>query len=676
MSNEKVLALSKLFYKDGTQFVPSEKEQALVSDTVDLFRQTASARDRNFQYFDGLNLIEYIEDSVLRFNTNIDEREGIEDWQAGVHDPFTRNKVLGILGRVIEVLPIAEFIGRGDEDCQKGQILTNIYQFVEELDDYDEFMTHFLLEAIVKGTAIGYEDVEFQEKTYRDVKGYGDNISVTNNKETTTKLFASIVPLEEFYPSSVSLLKVKDMPYCFWRTILPYSKFYEQFGHYKKCEVVAPQQTWSINDERPYYYDFIDENVPDGSIEVIRYYDKLKDEFVIIANGIWLNPIKTKAGTEEEISPMPWNHKELPFFDVRYDLFGNFFYGKSLPDRLKSMQDVLNVLTNMLLDQSFLTIFPPLLTNGFDDIEDDYLRPGRRTPVDTQGLPISQAFQVLQSPTPSGWHQFILEYTRNVMEESSMDKVSQGVAGAGDRTTAAEIRTAASGVASMLQMFARMINTAVKRKALLKAANIIQFGFNTDAPILRQVEGEDASENAKKAFQVYTFNNTVLSRGKRGTKIIEIYKDEQSLPARAKIKARALIASKEQEKEVEIVALPPSYIRQFIFDVKLGTNPKSETSKDIEKALQLEKVRVYLSFFPELINKAELAAQTAEKMGDDPTKVLTPEAMGVATQDNTMLDKGVNTQPQGNEAANMANQGQGMTGEMQQMAQLQAQMTQ
>lgn len=653
----------ELFYNDGTIVVPSAKEQEVVNNTVFLFRQTQNDRDRAFQYFDGLNLIEYIDDSVRRFNTNIDEREGIEDWQAGVHDPFTRNKVLGILGRILEVLPIASFVGRSDEDTLRASVASDLYNYVEEQDEYDELMIHVLLEAIVKGTAIGYEDVEYQERKIRDVVGIGDDVTVTEKTLKTTKLTGSIVPLEEFYPSSVSIRKIKDMPFCFWRKTIPLSKFVEQYGHYKKSELVGGKRTFTESENMPYYHDFIDSSTPDGAVEVIKFFDKLNDQFIIIANGIWLNPI---AG--EEIMPLPWNHKELPFWEIKYDVFGDFFYGKSLPDRLKSMQDVLNVLTNMLLDQSFLTIFPPLLTAGMDDIEDDYLRPGRRTPVDTQGMALDKSFHVLQTPTPQGWHQFILQYTRSVMEESSMDKVSQGVAGQGDRTTAFEIRTAAEGVSAMLQLFARFINNGIKRKAMLKLPNILQFGLNPEAPL---VQGVLDNSSTSKGFQAITRRGISLTGGKRGTRIIEMFETKEKQPTRAQIKARAKLATIDSGVETEIVAITPEYIRNVSYDVKLVTNPRNDKTKEVEKAIQLEKVQVYSTFFPDLINRQELAAQTAEKLGDDPTKMIMQQQ---PQQPGMPGDPAAGGGQQGNNASNMTRGAK--SGGMQELAALQGLMTQ
>lgn len=649
-------------------FIPSQKENEVVTSVFSKFRDSANDRDQGFEYFDGDNLIDYIDDSVRRYNTNVDERDNIEDWQARIHDKFTRNKVLAILGKVVSVLPIAQFTGRGDEDIRKGIILTNLYEYSEEADDYEEFMLHYLLEAIVKGTAVGYDGVDKKKRKLRDVSNFGDEIKTKEVTEITTKLYSTIVPLEEFYPSNVGIRNISKMPYCFWRKVVPYSSFMERWSGFSKSSLVQAKRTHSEETERPYYLDYISSDVSEGGVEIIRYYNRDEDQYVVIANGIWLNPIMGKNG-QEVISPLPFNHKELPFFDVKFDFFGDFFYGKSLPDRLKTMQDVLNVLTNMLLDQSFLTIFPPMLTNGFDGIEDDYLRPGRRTPIDTQGLPISQAFMKLDLGTPSGWHQYILEYTRKIMEESSVDQVSQGIAGVGERTTAQEIRVAAEGVSAMLGLFGRMVNYGIKRKALLRGANILQFWTDKNSPMLQKVLGENGRSDFNKVFNVFKMDSATLTNGKRGVKIIELYSNKKDMPTARELKVKGSIFKKESGKNIEIMALPGEYLRDFQYDIKLVPNVKSETTKDMEKAMQLEKVRVYMSFFPQLVNVNELAAQTAEKMGDDPTKVLNDEVFNPPPVENKELDSGMSTEPTTNQSNNMVRSARGGEG-MAQLAQL------
>lgn len=631
----------------------SEKEQELVLQNRRLFRESADLRNRNYENFDGLNLISYIEDSYRRYNTNINVRDDIEDWQSVVHDKFTANKVDAILAKVVSVLPIAEIKGRGDEDLMKGLILSNIYEYSEDVDDYDEFMVAYLQEAIIKGTAIGYEGQETQIRQVRNVKGSGDDISIVEGEIRENKLFAQVVKLEDFYPSTVGVRRIKDMPRCFWRNVISFQQFQLDYHMFEKSKFVnAHKTTYGDNEPQPYYQDYISRDVRDGEVEIIRRYDKENDQYFIDANGVWLNPIKTKE-SEEEVSPLPFNHKELPFFDTKYQQFSSdFFYGRGLPDKLKSMQDVLDVLTNMLLDQSFLTIFPPMLTAGFDSIEDDYLRPGRRTPVDTGGLPIDKAYMKLDLGTPGNWHQFILDYTRKIMEESSLDKVSSGQAGAGDRTTAQEIRVAADGVSAMLGLFGRWIKQGVKRKAYLRTKNIAQFWMDASSPMVEQIGGLGASDEASKIFNTFKIDSAVLSNGKRGSKVIEMFKNKRDLPTAAEQKIRSDVFELANDSKIEYVAIDPDYISNMDFDIKLVPSVKNDVNNDMEKALHLEKVRVYKTFFPNLINDEELLAQTAEKFGDDPTKIMKESVLNPQETEGDMLDKGANLNPEGNVAQN------------------------
>lgn len=603
-------------YSDGETFKPSEKEQDVVSRTIELFRRSQQDRDRAFAYFDGMNLVSYIEDSVERFNTNLYLREGMEDWQSGFNDGFTRNKVLSIVGKLVEQLPIASAVPRGEEDVLRAQIITDLYQYTEEIDDYENLMSMFVLELIVKGTAIGYEDVEYKKKKIREPKKIGDEMTVSEKTIRTTKLYSELVPIEEYYPATVGIMGVEKQPYSFWRKMMNVIDFKDKYGHYKKAELVKGKQSQSTEGTIPYYMDYISSDVSEGLVELIRYYDSVGDQYVMIANGIWLNPL----GKTEEVQPMPWAHKEQPFFNAIYEPFGMFFYGKSLPNKLSAMQDILNVLQNMMMDQSFLSIFSPIITAGFDDFEDDYLRPGRRTSIDTGGLALSSAIMPLQFPTPAGWHQYILEYTRRIMEESSLDRTSSGQAGTGtERTTAFEIQTAAAGVASVLTMVARFLNGAIKRKATLRIKNVLQFGFD---PKNTLVPGVMADTDTTKPFATFSFGNTKLSDGKRGTRVLELYRTSDALPPVAETQARSIVSSVEQGKKVEVTAISPDYIRNVNFDISIGLDTRRERSSLAEQGLLLQQIQILAQVGGERVNLDEPLTRLAIAMGLDPTKII------------------------------------------------------
>lgn len=613
------------------EYIPSEKEQEVVSRIHDLFITTRDKRNAGFEYFDGRNIIDYINDNVKRWYTGVDEREDMEDWQARVFDPFTRNKVISILGKVSSSIPVAEFHAVGDEDIQRAAILGDLHEYSLYVDDNEELMFHALLEAIVKGTVIGYEGYEEKTKAVRDIEEYdsGDEIQVKEGKLLVRKLYGSIVPLEDFYPSSVGIRKIKDMPYCFWRSIVDFSTFRFSFAQYKKSELVQPFQSWEKDADRPFYFDYISNDVQEGDVEIIRYYSQDDDEFIIIANGIWLNPMK--GGN---IAPLPFNHKKLPFWSAIYEPLGNWFYGKAMPDKLKAMQDVLNVLHNMMLDQAFLSIFSPVLVGGTDDIDDDFLVPGRRIPV----TDVNQ-YKQMEISTPNNFHQFIMNYTKRVLEESSVDSVQQGVAGtAGDRVTAREINEASQAVASILGLFINFVKWGVRDKSRLRAKNILQF---YKKPMIERVLGEGATKAFNKSFNTIKLDDTVLTSGKRGIKIIDIYGSREEMPTTRQIQLEGNILEKNSGKRVEKIAINTNYLRDFEFDVKLIPNPKLEQNKALDRALFIEYGNWALQNFPDFVDRETLFMEGTEKFGYRPDKfILRNNAQDNNTQQNPMQDMG------------------------------------
>jgi hypothetical protein len=608
--------------QEGAYYEYTPVERDLVQTLFWRFRDAQQERDRVFEYFDRRTLIEYINDSVLRFVTNIDQREDIEDWQSRVHAPFTRNKILTMLGKVLDEMPVVDIKGRGDQDLLKAEIVNTLYEYADDVDDAQEFFVYALEEALVKGTMIGYEGIDTYTRSTRNVVKYkdGDDIQVQEGKIIERRLVSKIVPLEEFYPSSVSIRKLDDMPYCFWRREIPYTRFAKEYKNFDKAKFVSPYSANKLNQNapKPYYANYVSPTTRDGMVEIINYYNQDTDEYVILANGIWLNPIGN-----EIVSPLPFNHKKLPFFSFIYDIFGSdFFYGKSLADRLKSLQDVMNVLQNMMLDQSFLSIFSPILLAGSDDIEDDFLRPGRRIPIDTNGLPINQVFQKLDLSTSPGWHEFILNYTKGVLEESSTDRLQQGQAPTEGRVTATAIKAAAMGLEALLGLFEKFIKNGLKRRARLRVANILQFYTDPDYPITEAIGGADFSKSMAKAFNVFTVDSLPMTPGERGTKIIELYRSTEDLPTQGTLQMKTRLQEISAGKRLTRIAVTPDYIRQFEFDISLVPNKDSDMNQAEDRALEIQFQQTMLQMYPDLIDREQLASELIVTFGKDPAKVL------------------------------------------------------
>lgn len=612
------VSLTEETTEEFPEYRPSEDEEAVIKDTFYKFRRSADERDQPLDIFDGMTLKQYVEESFRRYNTSEDIREDIEDWQSIVHDPMTRNKQNAIISRIITNLPIGSISFRNDADVIKASVLDDLYQYSEEADEYEMKMAHFLIDTITQGTGILYEGHRRRKKKYKVLSGSNDNPSIKETVEERNELYSKTIPLLEFYPSTIAVDTIREMPYCFRRQVVDFETFRQDYAEFPKAQFVQPHSGTETDQEpQPYFREFVSNDVQDGHVEIIKYYNQETCEYVIMANGVWLNPVLVDG--KEVISPLPFEHGELPFIELKYEVIASgIFYGKSFPDRIRSMQDVLNALTNMMLDQAFLTVWPVILTQGIDSAEDDWLRPGRRIPIDTQGLPLRDTYERLDLGTPTGFHQWITEYMRKIIEESSVDRTTQGIAGIGGRTTAQEIRVAAQGVTSMLGMFGRYVNHVVKRKTEMRTKNIMQFWTDKNSPVI-QIHGK---EKRNKAFNTFLRDDVSLPDGGRGTRLIEMYKDQEDMPTKAELDARSDVFELETESKIQIVAITGSAIRDVDFYIKYTANPRTEETRDAQLALELEKVKVYLSFFPEMVNKEELLAKVCVKFGDDPAKII------------------------------------------------------
>ena len=216
------------------------------------------------------------------------------------------------------------------------------------------------------------------------------------------------------------------------------------------------------------------------------------------------------------------------------------------------------------------------------------------------------------------------------MEEASVDQVSSGQAGVGERTTAAEIETAAAGVVSTLSYFGVQISEFVRRKTKLRIPNILQVYFDPKNPMVKKITGEPNSFT-NSAFNTFSLENAQLSPGadgkvRRGRKIIEVYRSSKDMPSPEEQNQRAAREQMESGEAVELVAIPSKYFRDmFDFDVKVVTDKRIEKNKASEQAIAQFKAQTYLTLGQGRVNVDEVLAELMEANGDDPTRLLLPE---------------------------------------------------
>lgn len=225
-----------------------------------------------------------------------------------------------------------------------------------------------------------------------------------------------IVPLLNFYPNENSAEIEHD---CAVLNLYTEDKFKAKFGKYKNAQSVKPGTFISGQSQSDILYKSLSTRTQD-LIEVIRYYNEDLDEFVILANGFWINP-----QTGDSLCPIPFNHKKLPFSKTVFELADvECFYGKSLPDLMHGEQGSTNALERLMLDQEILKGNRPILLGMGIDIDSYQLYPGK--PIKMTGDINQMKEMELEGASQSGF-QFLQLLKTNSDINTSIDPTSQGV---------------------------------------------------------------------------------------------------------------------------------------------------------------------------------------------------------------------------------------------------------
>jgi hypothetical protein len=566
MPTENLAILEK--EQKAIQPIQSPKDQAIANKIWINFDKWRSARNRTFSFFRERTIYEYINDCNARFNNYKEKPAWKEEWQSNTSDITIHSKLMAIVAGTVVSRMKANYEPRIARDLFskiKAKILKSIYDYIDTCERNGDLDDLFMaLRAARDGTVIGFEG-------YKKTKLY-DGID------------SQIIPLEDFYPSDLKKFEMKDQLKCCWRTVMNYDDFKEGYENWYQSDKVVPMYKIG-NEERTLFNISVD--IAENEVEIIRYFDKLNNEFYATANSILIiNP----DGKQNKLSNRR-KDGELGFWKTVYEPFDDkFFYGRALVDVMKDNQDAIDLIFDAMFDKEILAVLRPILVGGINELADDYLYPGKVSVVsDVQQIkeaPISSpdlvAFRILQE----------LQLRQNF--------VSVGSAQAGlatGRKTATEVERAEEASRKVLSLFNVLLADGIRQKAYLRAGTIIQFYLK------------------KKELEPLILESQKLLSGKNGTRIIRV-KNELT-------PSNQLGYSKELEKEnalipeeSEIIEISPDFFNDFKYKVSITTPSTTEMSPALQKAYDREFASMALNM-PDVFNRKAVAKRLAESMNQE-----------------------------------------------------------
>jgi len=571
--------------QEATGYMPSDADKKVIDRVYDRFSKMAELRNRKYKEFgrhpgSGGNrgLIDFIDDSERRFMGLIPlQSDLMEEWQSRIFVNITRDIVVSWLAKVAVSgvkMKFSATDSKGRLDLMRTHLIDKLHD--DSRKSQQERFTQFVLsmEGTVKGTSIAYEGYRDERRDIREITSYNTATGEVKYKKVEKRKAGCVrerVPLDEFYignPKQPIMMKQPDL---IWGQMLHIDEAAADFSKFPKWSIVEQQNgaRWTGFEEEPYYRADLYVVLEPEQCQVTRYYNRRKDEYIVIANGVLLYN-----------GPMPFHHKEYPFDAFRFEVNLDLFWGNSLPNKFASNQDMVNGLWNMGLDRMVLSLNKPVITDD-DEVIDTVWTPNAVLKVGDK-----DSYKEMPIDSPDQAYFSMLQLAQKfTLDNSGIIGGSSGTTPRGGKITARQALLMEEQAREIMGLSLNNLENFEAGCSKLRAQNILQFYA---LPDVREVVGKDGEEDYKEFIVDRSFrvNDTDLSDGTTGNVQIRIV-DEKSAPTQEDVEVEEEVAFMQGEN-LEVLVVTPAYIRNMGIDVEPVPGSSFERSRAIEQEQERE----------------------------------------------------------------------------------------
>ena len=386
------------------------------------------------------------------------------EWRADLKLPDTTGAILAAQSEEIDQTPGITYIARNPSDQERAAKFDAAFKYSWEKGQGNLELADFLLQRKVFGSAIGKEywcteRIQEKEVSEWELDADGNQSYVPKKWEKKTRLIYDDVKFRSIYIKNFwideSATNMENAIDCVELELLDEKAFHDNFDDlYDDAKLVKGAGT--------YAFDWYTRDEMEDKIEVICYYNKVRDMFAICANGILL--------TKPE-NPNPYKHKELPYVRSTYLPRIKSFYGIGLPRLVRSLQEEKNTIRNMRLDVTKLNIGQIVIVDDKLELSDEDLEVKPRQIL--KGPPGS--IQVVSGPqvNPSSYQEEAL-LKEDIIRATGVDPRLQTEGGKGD--TATEISILKESSMKRIRLTLRYLEwEALYRLGRLRLSNFAQF---------------------------------------------------------------------------------------------------------------------------------------------------------------------------------------------------------
>ena len=565
-------------------FVPTPEQNDAINQVLRDYTKARSVMSKSYNYFNGRNLYDCIDDWTKRWNGYIPNQNPLLDTtQSQIFLNYTRNAVISYLVKIAMNLVKPKIIAVNKKNMvqskQFAQFLKDANQFSLNAENGESKFFAAALETTVKGTCITYEGYLKQEQDMEVPDKYDSTTGKMKTKKVKKVIYddcyQQIHPIEDFYIANPYQPNIQKQEFIIPRRICSYTEAKDEFGHYPLFKHVRGGAYTITSDVTTFYKNQLISELGKDQVEILPWFNRSKNKHVLLINGV---PIY--------IGVIPFKDGKYPYAKAIFEPFANdFFWGAGFPNKIMGEQDLKNMLFNMMVDKTSGSLLPFGLSSDLDDlIEDDVLALNKIRKV---GDINKWKFETLPGISPGEVQ--MLQLTDKELNDNSNGVSSSGQTSSprGGKLAARQVMMQQQESMQKLGFSASFLEDYEKDRTDLRLAHILQF---YSIPKLEAITGVNAAGQKKLLYRDITLHGTRLSNGKMGTKIIKL--TDKLTPSSRKDMADQLsvleATGEESGTPTEAIAVDINTFGDYNLEVQVIKNSSYEKNYVLQQSKRME----------------------------------------------------------------------------------------
>ncbi len=535
-------------------------------------------------------------------------------WRSRALKPVVRNKCISIAAHATARLIFPKVFAYDElSDTQEdaAQVMRDLMEWSADQANYTNTSLRAVITALTDPVSIVY--TEYGE-VYRKVKRERVNGKYKMEDmldETLSGFKDEMCPCDEMFIENFYEPDWQKQGFLIRRKVYGYqlaeAKYKELYPNFK---YVRPGVQLLYNDANQSFYQVYDTNMRQYDVEEVIYWNKTLDLKIIMVNGVMLT---------EFDNANPRIDKLYPFAVFGYELINNrCAYYKSLAFKLQQDANIVNTLYPMIIDGTYLQIFPAMVQTGGEMIGADVIVPGAVTNLSDTNADL----RVVQSTNPNGLK--VGFDTLQAVDESLQESASNPADNPDNQpggTTAYEISRIEQNAATVLGLFIKMISQYVKSYGNLRIGDILQY--------LTIIDVDKITDKPDSVYKTFLLHDK-QTNGKAKSRKIQF---SDGMPNEPISSTDSLQASydvlKEQggmDSKTELYKVNPELFRNLKYMQTVDADVLNPRSEDLERAFDLETYdRLIMNPMADQEEALRLLLMTNPKTKKDPDKFVSQQ---------------------------------------------------